>query len=91
MSICTYICVCVYIYTCMCVCTYVSIYCVLKQYWSHDPLTAAQYTVHNRGEGIVALQNVQIPNHWIAIKNGQTVGTVSDVIMMSFYITCSLG
>ena len=52
----------------------------------------AQYTVHNRGEGIVALQNVQIPNNWIAIKNGQTVGTVSDVIMMSCYIiSCSSG
>ena len=50
------------------------------------PLTTAQYTVHNRGEGIVSLQNVQNPNNWIAIKNGQTVGTVSDVIMMSCYI-----
>ena len=39
----------------------------------------------------MSLQNVQIPNHWIAIKNGQTVGTVSDVIMMSCYITCLLG
>ena len=53
--------------------------------------TVAQYTVHNRGEGIVALQNVQIPNNWIAISNGQTVGTVSDVIMMSCCVSCSLG
>ena len=31
----------------------------------------------------MALQNVQNSNRWIAIKNAQTVGTVSDVIMMS--------
>ena len=53
--------------------------------------STALYTVHNRGPGIVALQNVQNPNHWITIKNGQTIGTVSDVIMMSLLLHCSLG
>ena len=42
--------------------------------------------MHNRGEGIVALQNVQNPNNWIAIKNGQTVGTVSDVILFDIML-----
>ena len=61
---------------CMCVCMTLS---------SNDHMihTTALFTVHSRGQGIVALQNVQIPNHWIAIKNGQTVGTVSDVMIMS--------
>ena len=42
--------------------------------------------MHNRGKGIVALQNVQNPNNWIAIKNGQTVGTVSDVILFDILL-----
>ena len=41
------------------------------------------FTVDTRGKGVVAFQNVQHPNHWITIKNDETTGTVSDVVMMS--------
>ena len=42
----------------------------------------ALFTVHEQEQGIVSLQNVQHPSYWIAIKNGETVGSVSDVIMI---------
>ena len=36
----------------------------------------AQFRVHVRRPGVVALQNVHDPNNWLAIFQGQTVGTV---------------
>ena len=100
-----YVCMCVYVCVCTCVCVCVcacvrACVCVCvnlvhvfsyRSAYHHMIYSAALYTVHSRGQGIVALQNVQNPNHWIAIKNGQTVGTVSDVIMMSLLLHYSLG
>ena len=83
---CVYEFVCLYVRACVCICVFVGMYvcvCLPLSNNNHMIHTTALYTVHSRGQGIVALQNVQKPNHWIAIKNGQTVGTVSDVIMMS--------
>ena len=34
------------------------------------------FRVHVRGRGVVALQNFPTPEHWIAIKDGETIGTV---------------
>ena len=31
----------------------------------------AQFIVHERGHGIVALQNVKNPASWLAIRNGE--------------------
>ena len=44
----------------------------------------AMFTVRVRGKGSqeleVSFQNVRNPQHWIAIRHGETIGTVSDVI-----------
>ena len=42
----------------------------------------AMFTVRLRGKGSqeVSFQNVHNPQHWIAIRHGETIGTVSDVI-----------
>ena len=36
--------------------------------------------MHKHDKDIVRLQNVQKPDHWIAIKNDETTGIVSDSI-----------
>ena len=41
-------------------------------------ISVAQFTVHARGQGIIALQNVKNPALWLAIRGGQltTVMTI---------------
>ncbi len=36
----------------------------------------AQFKVHVRRPGVVSLQNVQSPDYWLAIFQGNTIGTV---------------
>ena len=36
----------------------------------------AQFRVHVRRPGVVALQNVNDSQNWLAIRNSQTLGTV---------------
>ena len=40
----------------------------------------AQFRVHVRRPGVVALQNVHTPENWLAINQGKTVGTVRDYL-----------
>ncbi len=40
----------------------------------------AQFKVHVRRPGVVALQSVHNPNNWLAINQGKTIGTVSDYV-----------
>ena len=44
----------------------------------------AQFRVHVRRPGVVALQNVRNPNNWLAIFQGQTIGTVRAVCLYSY-------
>ncbi len=37
----------------------------------------AQFKVHVRRPGVVALQNMHNEDHWLAVFQGKTVGTVS--------------
>ena len=39
----------------------------------------AQFRVHVRRPGVVALQNVHTPDNWLAIFQGNTIGTVCVV------------
>ena len=39
----------------------------------------SQFKVHVRRPGVVALQSVHKPKHWLAIYQGTTIGTVSDL------------
>lgn len=47
----------------------------------HSPpfFPSAQFTVHVRRPGVIALQNVSDPTRWLAIYQGKTIGTVSHV------------
>ena len=47
--------------------------------------TWAQFYVHVRRPGVVALQNVGNPSHWLAIRDDKLIGTVSIVISMVRY------
>ena len=38
----------------------------------------AQFTVHVRRPGVIALQNVHDSNKWLAILDGKLIGTVSN-------------
>ena len=43
-------------------------------------LSSAQFTVHVRRPGVIALQNVADPERWIAIYQGKTIGMVSHMM-----------
>ena len=40
-------------------------------------VSLAQFVVHVRRPGVIALQNVADKNRWLAICEGKTTGTVS--------------
>ena len=46
----------------------------------------AQFYVHMRRPGVVALQNVNNTNNWLAIHNHQLIGTVSLELHAYIYI-----
>ena len=39
-------------------------------------LSAAQWKVHVRRPGVIALQNIHTSEHWLAIRDGKTIGNV---------------
>ena len=39
-------------------------------------LSPAQWKVHVRKPGVIALQNMHTPAHWLAIRDGKTIGNV---------------
>lgn len=38
---------------------------------------SAQWKVHVRRPGVIALQNMHTSQHWLAIRDGKTIGNVS--------------
>ena len=44
------------------------------------PLCVAQWKVHVRRPGVIALQNQHTPAHWLAIRDGATIGYVCFMI-----------
>ena len=50
----------------------------LKYIIRYFSLSLAQFTVHVRRPGVIALQNVHDSNRWLAILDGKLIGTVSN-------------
>ena len=53
--------------------------------------TWAQFYVHVRRPGVVALQNVNNTSQWVAIHNHKLIGTVSVLILFHFFLPYSHG
>lgn len=49
----------------------------------------AQWKVHVRRPGVIALQNVHTSDNWLAIRDGNTVGNVCKILYCS--VICSPG
>ena len=46
-------------------------------------LSPAQWKVHVRRPGVIALQNEQSPENWLAIRDGKAIGNVSSSAVAS--------
>lgn len=45
-------------------------------------ISPAQWKVHVRRTGVIALQNIHTSEHWLAIHNGKTIGNVCTSIYL---------
>jgi hypothetical protein len=50
----------------------------------------AQWMVHVRRAGVIALQNQHTTTNWLAIKDGQTIGNASGGPYCEFYLQAGI-
>ena len=55
---------------------FLSPFVILIMYIYNMYKTAAQWKVHVRRPGVIALQNVHTSENWLAIRDGKTIGNV---------------